>query len=177
MKIEDRIAMHRAMAESYGNSYQKRAAKEGADKWASWNFSEDAVYFSPYFTGGVLMHLRDFTADRSVDVSVFATMEARAYSTVFPDWGPIEFKCWPSDNGFVMKTLFQGHTKDGKEMNFYAYGFIETNAEGLITRWETHVNGEEIGPFLELAIGARGPFQGYTAYFQALMNAGQAPVA
>jgi hypothetical protein len=177
MKLEDRIAMHRGMAESYGNSYKKREAKEGADKWASWNFADDAVYFSPYFTGGLLMPLRDFTADRSMDVSVFATMEARAYTGQFPDWGPVEFKYWPSDNGFVMKTLFQGHTKDGKEYRFWAYGFIETNEQGLITRWETHVNGEEIGPFLEVAIGARGPFNGPTAYFQALIDAGQDPVA
>ncbi len=174
MKPEERIALHRRMAESYGDSYKKKAVEEGA-KYEAWNFADDAVYFSPYFTGGVLSALRDFTEDRSVDVSVFATMEARAYTDVFPDWGPVEFKYWAAENGFVMKTLFVGHTKEGKKYSFYAYGFVETNEEGKINRWETHVNGEEIGPFLELAIGRRGPFMGFTAYFQALTDAGQKP--
>ena len=30
--------------------------------------------------------------------------------------------------------------------------------KGEITRWETFPNDEEYGPFLEVAIGVRGPF-------------------
>lgn len=175
MNLDERIAMHRRMAEGFGNSYRTRRSHASADQCTSWYFVEDAEYFAPYFTGGRLIYLRDYTAYRSLDISIVAATEEQAYSAQFPDWGPIEFKYWPSDNGFVMKTLFQGHTRQGRAMSFWAGGFIETNAEGLITRWETHVNGEEIGPFLDIAIGVRGPFSSPSAYFRALIATGQEP--
>jgi hypothetical protein len=152
LTLAERIALHRRMAESYHAAYAKKAVKDGAT-YTEWKFADNAVYWSPYFVSE-LIHLKE----HPISVSTSATMEAKAYSLKFADWGPAEFKCWPSDNGFVMKTLFQGHTKDGKEMSFFAYGFVETNDQGEITRWETHVNGDDYGPFLEVAIGVRGPF-------------------
>ncbi len=163
LKLEDRIALHRRMAESYYNAYAQKAVKDGAS-YEEWKFADDAVYWSPYF-GNELIQL----SKHPISVSISATMEAKAYSLKFPDWGPAEFKCWPSDNGFVMKTLFVGHTKDGTRMGFYSYGFVETNDQGQITRWETHVNGEDYSPFLDIAIGVRGPFlKGGDAYMEAL---------
>ncbi len=164
--IEDRIALHRRMAECYHNAYAQKAVKEGAT-YEEWKFSEDAVYWSPYF-GKELIHL----SSHPVSVSTSATMEALAYSLKFPDWGPAEFKCWPSDNGFVMKTLFEGHTKDGIKMSFYSYGFVETNDKGEITRWETHVS-EDYNRFLDIALGVHGPFinNGSDLYMKALAKA------
>lgn len=66
-----------------------------------------------------------------------ATMEADTYCLFLPDWGPLDFRCWPSDKGFVMQTHFGGHDKSGKFWDFYAYGFVETNEWCEITRWET----------------------------------------
>lgn len=151
MRLEDRIATHRKMAESYHAAYSKKAVKDGAT-YEAWKFADDAVYWSPYF-GNNLIDLKT----NPISVADSATMEAKAYSLRFPDWGPAEFKCWPSDNGFVMKTLLVGHTKEGKEMKFYAYGFVETNERCEIKRWETHVSAE-YGDFLDVAIGVHGPF-------------------
>ncbi|MGZ4885482.1 MAG: hypothetical protein ACXVI7_09095 [Halobacteriota archaeon] len=106
-----------------------------------------------------------------------AAMEAKAYSLSFPDWKPVEFKSYPSDIGFVMRTRWEGHTKnatkgdgtkikDGTKMGFYSYGFIDTNDLGEIMRWETHVN-EEFGSFLEVALHVRGPFKD-SEYVEAL---------
>jgi hypothetical protein len=166
MTLEERIALHRRMAESYHAAYDKKAVKEGAT-YEAWKFADDAKYWSPYF-GNHIIELKT----TPISVKDSATMEALAYSLKFPDWGPIEFKSWPSDNGFVMKTLFQGHMKDGTEMRFFAYGFVETNDQGEITRWETHVNGDEYGPFLDVAIGVHGPFKESAApYMEALGRA------
>jgi hypothetical protein len=163
LPLEERIALHRRMAESYHAAYAKKAVKDGAT-YLEWKFADDAVYWSPYF-GNQLIHLKE----HPISVSASATMEAKAYSLKFADWGPEEFKCWPSDNGFVMKTLFVGHTKDGTRMSFFAYGFVETNDQGEITRWETHVNGDDYGPFLDVAIGVHGPFlESAAPYMEAL---------
>ena len=163
LTLEERIALHRRMAESYRDAYADKAVKDGAT-YEEWKFASYAVYWSPYF-GNEEMPLSTL----NVSVATYATMEAKAYSIKFPDWGPVEFKCWPADNGFVMRTLFRGHMKDGTRMSFYSYGFIETNDWGEITRWETHVNGDDYGPFLDVAIGVRGPFlEGHTPYFEAL---------
>ncbi|MNW37102.1 hypothetical protein D3C74_141350 [compost metagenome] len=152
LKLEDRIKLHRRMAESYHEAYAQKSVKNGAT-YEEWEFADDAVYWSPYF-GNELIQL----STTPISVSASATMEAKAYSLKFPDWGPVEFKCWPSDNGFVMKTLFAGHTKDGIKMSFYSYGFVETNDHGQITRWETHVS-EDYNAFLDIAIGVHGPFR------------------
>ena len=50
---------------------------------------------------------------------------------------------------------------------FYSISFVDTNDDGQIVHWSTYVNDEEYGPFLEAAIGARGPFHG-DGYMQAL---------
>jgi hypothetical protein len=161
LTVEERIELHHRMAEGYGVAYLHRAVKDGAS-YEAWKFSDDAVYSSPYFISDV-MPLRE----SSISVSTSATMEAKAYSLKFPDWSPAEFKYWPADNGFVMKTRWEGHTQEGVKMGFYSYSFIETNEYGEISRWETHVN-EEYNAFLDVAIGVHGPFKGREAYNEAL---------
>jgi hypothetical protein len=95
-------------------------------------------------------------------------MEAKVYSLRFPDWKPVGFKFWPADNGFVMKTRWQGTNKDtGTVMGFYSYSFVDTDDNGEVTRWETHVNSE-YSDFLDVAIGVHGPFQGTHEYTDAL---------
>ncbi|GEM_PF-705333 len=163
LELKDRITLHRRMAESYHSAYAQKAVKEGAT-YAEWEFAEDALYWSPYFGNEVIQ-----LSKVPISVAASATMEAKAYSVQFPDWGPVDFKCWPADNGFVMKTLFEGHMKNGTKMSFHSYGFVETNDRGQITRWETHVNGEEYSPFLKAAIGVHGPFlNGSNPYMEAL---------
>ena len=162
LKAEAKIALHRQMAEGYGTAYLHQAVKGGAS-YEAWKFTDDAVYASPYFIGDEVLPLRE----SAVSVATSATMEARAYSVKFPDWKPVEFKYWPADNGFVMKTRWEGHTHEGSKMGFYSYSFIETNDYGEITRWETHVN-EEYNSFLDVAIGVHGPFRDRDEYIAAL---------
>lgn len=162
LTLEERISLHRSMAESYHNAYLEKAVKDGAT-YDEWKFSDDALYWSPYF-GDNVIELRT----NPISVKASATMEAKAYSVTFPDWGPLDFKCWPSDNGFVMQTHFGGHTKDNTFMDFYSYGFVETNEQGLIKHWETHVS-PEYNDFLDAAIGIHGPFKkGPEPYMAAL---------
>ena len=82
MNLQERIALHRRMAEGYHAAYAHRAVKDGAT-YATWEFADDAVYWSPYF-GNKLIKL----SEHPVSVAASATMEARAYSITFPDWGP-----------------------------------------------------------------------------------------
>ncbi|OBF14883.1 hypothetical protein [Mycobacterium sp. ACS4331] len=162
MELVDRIAKHRRMAESYRDKYVLQTVQEG-DSYDEWEFTDDAVYTSPYFVADQELVLKDVAT--SFDTA--ATVEAKAYSVVFPDWKPVEFKCWPADNGFVMRNRWEGTSVDGETMGFYSISFVETNDEAQITHWSTYVNDEEYGPFLEKAIGARGPFHG-DEYMQAL---------
>lgn len=168
MTNEARIAQHRRLAESYRNAYLRQGVQDGQEYTdengqEAWKFAPDAIYTSPYFTGEDVILM----SEAMVDTATAATMEAKAYSLVFPDWKPTSFKYWPAENGVVWKTRWQGTTVDGTSMGFYSYSFLETNEDGEITRWETHVN-DEYTPFLEIAIGASGPFHGTTAYIEAL---------
>jgi hypothetical protein len=161
MNIEERVALHGRMAEGYRNAYLHQEVQEGVS-YEEWKFAHDAVYSSPYFTGETVLLLRDVP----IDAAKSATMEAKAYALTFPDWKPADFRYWPAANGFVMKTRWQGHTTEGTTMGFYSYGFVDTNDEGEVTRWETHVN-DEYSRFLEVAIGVSGPFTG-NEYMDAL---------
>ena len=168
MNLEERIAHHGQMAESYRNAYLRQGVQDGEEYTddeghEAWKFAPEAVYTSPYFTGDQEFLMSDFPSD----TAQAATMEAKAYSLTFSDWKPASFKHWPASDGFVMKTRWQGHTADGTGMGFYSYSFVNTNADGEVTRWETHVN-DEYSPFLEVAIGVSGPFQGTSAYLDAL---------
>jgi hypothetical protein len=150
--LKERLARHRRMAESYHHAYEKRAVKDGAT-YEDWKFADHAVYWSPYF-GDQLIDL----TENPMTVQQSASMEALTYSMSFPDWGPLGFKCWPSDIGFVMQSHFGGHDHSGKLMDFYVYGFVETNENYEITRWETHVS-PEYNDFLDAALGVHGPFK------------------
>ncbi len=163
MKLEDRIAVHTRMAKAYGDAYLRQGVQDGEAFVDVWKFADDAVYASPYFTGDEVYKLSEFP-EESARAS---TVEAKVYSLRFPDWKPVDFKYWPADNGFVMKTRWQGNTKDGIEMGFYSCSFVETNDGGEVTRWETHVN-DEYSAFLDVAIGVHGPFRVTSEYVEAL---------
>ncbi|MET8650798.1 hypothetical protein [Nocardia aurea] len=163
MKLEDRIAKHRRMAESYRDKYVLQKVQDG-DRYDEWEFADGAVYTSPYFAVGEELVL----AEVATSFDVAATVEAKAYSVVFPDWKPVEYKLWAADNGFVMRYRWEGTSViDGVTRGFYSISFVETNDDGQITHWSTYVNDEEYGPFLQAAIDARGPFTG-DEYMEAL---------
>ncbi|WP_193047008.1 hypothetical protein [Mycolicibacterium baixiangningiae] len=163
MKLEARIAKHRRMAESYRDKYVLQKVQEG-ESYDEWVFTDDAVYTSPYFVAGQELVLKDV----ATHWDTAATVEAKAYGITFPDWKPVDYKCWPAENGFVMRYRWEGtNVNDGKVMGFYSISFVDTNEDAEIVHWSTYVNDEEYGPFLEAAIGARGPFHG-DGYMQAL---------
>ena len=160
MNLEQRLAHHTSMALSYRDGYVDKSVSEGGK--FNWTFAADAIYYSPYFTGEELT-LSEVGSKNGEG----ATLEAKVYGLTFPDWKPSSFKYWAADNGFVMKTRWQGTTADGTAMGFYSYSFVETNEKGEVARWETHVN-DEYSPFLEVAIGVSGPFHGHSEYLDAL---------
>lgn len=164
MELSDRIEQHRKMAHAYRDGYSSKEVHAGMS-YEGWVFADGAVYTSPYFVGDLMIPLDENLA---YGAAIAATMEAKAYSITFSDWGPVDFKCWPSDNGFVMRTRWEGHTKAGEKMGFWSIGFVDTNDACEITRWETYVNDDEYGPFLQIAIGTRGPFKDGSGYMDAV---------
>lgn len=164
MTLEERIEHHRRMAESYHQAYAKMEVRDGAT-YDEWKFAPHAKYWSPYFGNNVI----DLDT-HPMSVKDSASMEAMCYSTVLPDWTSLDFKCWPSDNGFVMQSHFGGHDSEGKLWDFYAYGFVETNEKCEIIRWETHVS-PEYNDFLDKVIGIHGPFkEGPEPYMEAVIG-------
>ena len=166
MELSDRIEKHRQMAHAYRDAYTSKEVHAGMS-YEGWVFAPDAIYMSPYFVGDMTIPLDENLA---IGAAAAATMEARAYSVTFSDWGPVDFKCWPADNGFVMRTRWEGSMKTGARMGFYSIGFVETNDKCEITKWETYVNDDEYGPFLEVAIGTRGPFKDGSGYMDAVVR-------
>lgn len=152
MTLEQRLARHEQMAQGYRSAYNKHTVENG-EEYSDWVFAPHAEYWSPYF-GDKLIDLET----NPISVRQAAAMEASIYCITLPDWAPLDFKCWSSDKGFVMQTHFGGHDRDGKLWDFYAYGFVETNARCEITRWETHVS-TEYNDFLDKVIGTHGPFK------------------
>jgi hypothetical protein len=174
MKIEDRVAMNRKIAEGYRNAYMRLEVKDGK-KYDSWNFADDAIYCSPYWTNEEEWVMKD----QPVPPLDCAALEAQAISLLYPDWKVVDCQMWPAEDGFVMKNKWVGTRKDGATKDYYSYTFARTNAQGQITRWETHVD-ENFGPFIESVIGVRGPFKDQLAYMNAvsaaIKRAGATPV-
>lgn len=152
MTLEETIEHNRRLAESYHRAYVKQTVEDGAT-YDDWKFAPHATYFSPYF-GNNMIDLDN----NPMTVQQSATMEASTYCVTLPDWTILSFESWPSDRGFVMKSHFGGHDKDGVMHDFYAYGFVDTNEKGEITHWETHVS-PEYNEFLDVVLGVHGPFK------------------
>lgn len=161
--LEERIEHHRRMAESYHQAYLHQEVSKGGT-YDEWKFAPHAKYWSPYF-GDNLIDLET----NPISVRDSATFEAATYCITLPDWTALDFKCWPSDNGFVMQSHFGGHDDTGKLWDFYAYGFVVTDENDEIIRWETHVS-PEYNDFLDKVIGVHGPFKnGPEAYMNAVI--------
>ncbi len=171
---DEKIALHTQMCEGYYDDYHNYGLESGK-KYKAWDFAENATYHSPYFTGGIVMPLQDFSPERHVDISVFSTMEARQFRVKLPDWGIDKFRYWASENGMVQQVHWVGHTPAGKEYAFWSITFCETNDYGEITKWETFVDEKEIAPSYQLICNNPGPFKSPVAYFEALMAVGQKP--
>jgi hypothetical protein len=170
MNLEEKIALHQRMADGYRDAYLNQGVQDGAS-YDGWTFASDAIYSSPYFTGHDVINLGEISggADASLILAAMADsarQEARAYSVTFPDWKMAGYTSWAAENGYVARVRWEGHTKDGVKMGFYSTTFIETNDHGEIRHWQTFVNDEEYGPFLEVAIGRRGPFKGHLEYME-----------
>lgn len=163
--IEQRLEHHRQMAEAYYHAYDSQAVA-GGETYEKWVFSQDALYWSPYFGDETI----DLKAN-PLSVADSAHMEALTYSLIFPDWKPLGFKCWPSPQGFAMQTHFGGHRPGDPDLHdFYSYGFVDTDEHDHIIRWETHVSSE-YNDFLDIAIGCHGPFKnGADEYMNAVFK-------
>ncbi|MGZ4704434.1 MAG: hypothetical protein ACXWCM_06150 [Acidimicrobiales bacterium] len=170
LSLEQRIDLHKRMAAGYREAYMAEAVKDGGN-YDSWKFAPSAIYSSPYFTGDEVIDLGALVGDLEPG-AILAAMEesarreAKAYSVTFPDWKPEGYDVWPAENGFVQRVRWQGTTKEGERYGFYSITFVKTNDEGEIVHWQTFVNDDEYGPFLEKAIGRRGPFKGSDEYME-----------
>ena len=188
MNIEERIAKHRWMAEAYRDAYAGKRLQEGGKY--GFKFADEGVVVTPYFQDEVLkvasFKMASVSGSATEIFDKGAVMEAKAYCLSFPDWKVLEFKCYPSDSGFAMRVLFEGHTKnatkkdgtkikDDTKVDWHDFIFVDTNDKGEITRWEDYVNDAEIGPFHDIAIHERGPFKGMgfmMAVYRTLQEAG-----
>ena len=156
-----RIDLHRRLAEGYHEAYKRRVERGGVIYPPEWRLTDDAIYWSSYFGTAPL---KQFHNRSGASQSDSASREAVVYAVKLPDFAPVEFMCWPSEEGAAWRSRFVGHTTDGKEMGFWAADFILTNEDGLITRWETFVDSDEFGDVLELCTGVRGPFRDFYKY-------------
>jgi hypothetical protein len=168
MTLEDRIALHRRMAEGYHEAYARRIERGRVQFPPEWRFAEAALYSSAYFGGGRDSPIGKMVNRPGVTISDGASREMRVYAAVLPDYEPVEFHCYPSPEGFVTKTLFVGHTAAGVRMQSWMIDFFLVDDAGLITRWETFSDGEDFGPIVELATGVRGPFPDFATYWRLL---------
>ncbi len=110
MKLEDRIAKHRRMAESYRDKYVLQKVQDG-EAYDEWVFTDDAVYTSPYFVAEQELVLKDV----ATHWDTAATVEAKAYGITFPDWKPVGHKFWPAENGFVMRYRWEGDQRQRRQ--------------------------------------------------------------
>jgi hypothetical protein len=169
MTLEERVELNRRLAECYHDAYRLQQER-GRTDLDMWKFSDDAVFYMPYFTGGDVVPMGLFLKTAGISLSDLADMEQKAYSKILPDWHNVEFLAFPSDIGFAFRARMEGHDQHGRKYSFHACDFLLTNDEGQITRWETHMDDSEFGPVVELLTGQRGPFENFDVYWKAVAD-------
>ena len=160
--LEDRLALHQRLADTYFDAYAHHIERGAVIMSKEWKLAPGLLYSSAYFGVGnpaPVAHLVDDAGN---------TNEMKVYLAAMPDWRAIDFLGWPSPQGFITRTRFQGTTKDGRTLSSTLVNFWHTNEVGEITRCDALVNGDEHGPVTEAVTGVRGPFESYEAYWRAL---------
>jgi hypothetical protein len=168
MTLKERIALHRRMAEGYHDAYANHLERGGVRFPPEWRFADEATYGSTYFGSWAGAPIGKMVNRPGTDISEGANRELRVYLAAIPDYRAVEFMGFPSPEGFATRTLFEGRTKAGLAVRSWTLDFFLTNEAGLITRWETFVDSAEFGPIVEAAVGVRGPFESFEAYWRIL---------
>ena len=164
MNPAEKMEYHRKMAKTLRNAYEKRAV-EDADSFQQWVFADHAKFWSPYFGN------REMDLSEDVDETrKFGVGEAYACMHAMPDYSLLGFRCWPSSAGFALQMRLGGHGPGGELHAYYSYIFIDTDDDGRIIRWETHVS-PEYNAFMDFVLGMHGPFtDGLESYSEAVMK-------
>jgi hypothetical protein len=168
MTLEERIALHRRMATSWFETYRDFPKKKVITMSSEWKWSDDAIYWSPYFSGSKEHPVGKFFKRGDLSFGSGASQETAVYADAFPDWRPVEFTCWPSENGCAWRSKQEGHNSKGVKYAAHIVNLITTNSEGLITRYESHLDSAEFGPVAMQALGTPGPFENFGAYWKIL---------
>jgi hypothetical protein len=162
MNLEERLALHQRLADTYFDAYAHHIEREAVVMNDEWKIAPDLQYSCAYFGVGKpapIAHLVDDAGN---------TKEMKVYLAAMPDWRAVEFLGWPSPQGFVTRTRFEGTTKQGRTLSSTLVNFWYTNQSGEITRCDAVINGDEHGPVVEAVTGIRGPFESFEAYWRAL---------
>jgi hypothetical protein len=161
MTLEDRLALHQRMADTYFDAYAHHVERGAVVMSDEWRIASDFVYASPFHGAG--------TPERIATLMAGAgnTNEMKLYLAKMPDWRAVDMLGWPTPEGFVTRTRWEGHTREGRtyEATLVNFWWVEGDQ---ITRCEACVNGDELGPIMELICGVRGPFPTFRAYWSAL---------
>jgi hypothetical protein len=161
MTLEDRLALHQRMADTYFDAYAHHIERKAVVMDDTWKIADDFLYTSPYHGVGKPEKIANLMAGEG------NTNEMKLYLAKMPDWRAVEFLAWPTPQGFVTRTRWEGHTREGKtyESTLVNLWWVEGDQ---ITRCDGMVNGDELGPIMELICGVRGPFDSFRHYWGSL---------
>jgi hypothetical protein len=162
MTLEERLARHQRMADTYFDAYAHHVERGAVVMSDEWRIAPDFLYSSPYHGAGRPEKIATLMEGAG------NTNEMRLYLAKMPDWRAVEMLGWPTPEGFVTKTRWEGHTRDGRAFEATLVNFWWVNAQGEITRCDASLNGDELGPVMELICGVRGPFATFREYWGAL---------
>jgi hypothetical protein len=172
MTLEERLALHRRLGAGYHDAYTGHLNRGGRVVFPDeWRISPDCVYRSPYFGGDQDGPIGKWVNTPGASMNDGATRELRLYLAHFPDWTAVEFLSWASEEGFFTRTRYAGATRRGVQVSAWLIDFFFTDAQGLITRWDGFVDGDEWGPIMQIVTGERGPFPDFKTYWRALAAA------
>jgi hypothetical protein len=162
MTLEERLALHQRLADTYFDAYARHIERGAVVMSDEWRLSPGFLYSSGY-------HGVDAPAPiASLIEGAGNTNEMKVYLARIPNWRAVECLGWPTPQGFVTRTLWAGRTRDGRMLSSTLVNFWHVNEAGEITRCDGFINGEELGPVMEVVLGRRGPFKSFAEYWQAL---------
>jgi hypothetical protein len=92
------------------------------------DFAEDWVLFSPWFG--------ERKRSSAEDYGSFAAVEQQKIWQRLDDYKMDHFEAWPTDDGCAWRWCVNGHAGDGTYYEFWEQIFVDTNADGRITRLE-----------------------------------------
>jgi ketosteroid isomerase-like protein len=146
--MTDRVQRNLELAQKYYRAYAHGVERGHIDFWSDEDWAEEATIFHPRLGERVRS-----ASDSGKVTPADATDEMNLIWKGIPDFHADNFEPFPTEHGCAWRVRYSGHTLDGEFVAQWEGGFIWTDEDGRITRYEFYEDYDHHDKIIQAVVG------------------------